>query len=192
MKKVANFEKISLEQFKTDSLNLFSVKMADNTSVNLQCLTPNAENNIENAEADIQANFENIKLPVRATLGSAGYDFFAPFDITLAPGKSLVVPTGIRAKISDGWVLMVFPRSGLGFKFRLQLDNTVGIIDSDYYNAANEGHIQIKISNLSLENKTVEIKKGSAFAQGVFLPFGVTDDDTADAERTGGFGSSGK
>ena len=87
-------------------------------------------------------------------------------------------------------MLQIFPRSSLGFKFRLQLDNTVGIIDSDYYFAKNQGHIMIKITNNSKENKTVEIKAGEAFAQGVFIPFGITVDDNATEQRTGGFGST--
>ena len=70
-------------------------------------------------------------LPRRATTGSAGYDFHIPAALTLAPGETVKIPTGIRAKMDDGWVLQIFPRSGLGFKYRVQLNNTVGIIDSD-------------------------------------------------------------
>ena len=88
--------------------------------------------------------YEGIKLPVRATSGSAGYDFFAPFDFILAPSQTIKIPTGIRCEIDEGWVLKIYPRSGLGFKFRLQLNNTVGIIDSDYFYSDNEGHIFIK------------------------------------------------
>ena len=134
--------------------------------------------------------FDGIILPKRATKGSAGYDFFAPETFSLNPKKTIKIATGIRAKISDGWVLAIFPRSGLGFKYRLTLDNTVGIIDSDYFNAENEGHIFIKMTNLG--DKTLTVEKGKAFAQGVFLPFGITVDDSCDAERTGGFGSTDK
>lgn len=137
-------------------------------------------------------NTSSLTLPKRATVGSAGYDFFAPCDIILAPKKSVTVPTGIRCQMKSGWVLCLFPRSSLGFKYRLQLDNTVGIIDSDYYHAKNEGHIMIKITNDSNLEKTLEIKSGTAFAQGVFLPFGITVDDCATDERTGGFGSTNK
>ena len=80
-------------------------------------------------------------LPRRATSGSAGYDFFAPFDLTVHPGETVTVPTGVRVWMEEGWVLKLYPRSGLGFKYRLQLNNTVGIIDSDYYYSDNEGHI---------------------------------------------------
>lgn len=134
--------------------------------------------------------FDGIILPKRATKGSAGYDFFAPETFSLNPKETIKIATGIRAKIADGWVLAIFPRSGLGFKYRLTLDNTVGIIDSDYFNAENEGHIFIKMTNLG--DKTLIVEKGKAFAQGVFLPFGITVDDSCDAERTGGFGSTDK
>lgn len=136
--------------------------------------------------------YEEIILPKRATIGSAGYDFYAPFDFTLKPDESIKIPTGIKVKISDGWFLAIFPRSGLGFKYRLQLNNTVGIIDSDYYHALNEGHIFIKITNDSKEGKVLIVKKGEAFAQGIFLQFGITDDDEVTSERIGGMGSTRK
>ena len=129
-------------------------------------------------------------LPRRATAGSAGYDFFSTLAFRLEPGESIRIPTGVRARIAEGWVLMLFPRSGLGFKYRLQLYNTVGVIDADYYGAANEGHIQVKIVNANEEGKVLSVKKGEAFAQGIFLPFGVTVDDEAAGVRTGGFGST--
>lgn len=135
---------------------------------------------------------DDVILPKRATKGSAGYDFFAPFDFSLSPGETITVPTGIRARIAEGWVLTVYPRSGLGFKYRLMLNNTVGIIDSDYYFSDNEGHIFIKITNCSSEGKTLEVKKGEGFAQGIFLEFGITADDVASEVRNGGFGSTNK
>ena len=128
-------------------------------------------------------------LPRRATAGSAGYDFFSPLAFTLAPGACIRIPTGVRARIDGGWVLMLFPRSGLGFKYRLQLNNTVGIVDADYFGARNEGHIFIKLTNAG--DRPMTVGSGEAFAQGIFLPFGLTDDDDARGERTGGFGSTG-
>lgn len=163
MKRIAQFEKVSIEQFRAGS----EMPVADTV-------------------------YAGIKLPKRATSGSAGYDIFAPFDIRLAPGETIKVPTGIRVKIEDGWVLKIYPRSGLGFKFRLQLNNTVGIIDSDYYYSDNEGHIFIKITNDTNENKTVEIPAGTAFAQGIFVEYGITYDDDAQGVRNGGFGSTTK
>lgn len=133
--------------------------------------------------------YDRIKLPRRATTGSAGYDFFSPLTFDLKPGETIKFPTGIRVKIDDGWVLMLFPRSGLGFKYRLQLDNTVGIIDSDYFNAKNEGHMFVKLTNCG--NKPLHIDEGDAFMQGVFVPYGITVDDDSDGIRTGGFGSTG-
>lgn len=135
-------------------------------------------------------DFDDIVLPKRATFGSAGYDFFAPFAFTLEPGESIKIPTGVRCKIDEGWVLNIYPRSSLGFKYRLQLDNTVGIIDSDYFNALNEGHIFIKMTNCG--DKPLSVEKGKGFAQGVFLPFGITKDDDCAKERTGGLGSTDK
>ena len=145
--------------------------------------------------ADWQEAFGGIpvpempSLPRRATAGSAGYDFFSPLGFSLAPGSCVRIPTGVRARIDDGWVLMLFPRSGLGFKYRLQLNNTVGVVDADYFGARNEGHIFIKLTNAG--DRTVSVGAGEAFAQGIFLPFGLTDDDDARGERTGGFGSTG-
>ena len=133
-------------------------------------------------------DYQFLKLPKRATKGSAGYDFFAPFTINLKPKETVKVPTGIRVKIDDGWFLAVFPRSSLGFKYRLVLDNTVGIIDGDYYNAENEGHIFIKMTNTGEKELTVE--KGMAFAQGVFMQFGITVDDDSLKNRVGGIGST--
>ncbi len=136
------------------------------------------------------AEYDAVRLPVRATLGSAGYDFFAPYDIILKSGETAKIPTGIRAKLPSDWVLMLYPRSSLGFGYRLQLDNTVGVVDSDYYYADNEGHIFVKITNDSKEEKVLEIKKGTAFCQGIFMPYGITEDDNATEKRTGGIGST--
>ncbi len=146
----------------------------------------------DNAYGDGAAAYDSISLPTRATSGSAGYDFKAPFDFTLAPGETIKIPTGIRAKIDDGWVLMIYPRSGLGFKYRLQLNNTVGVIDSDYFGSDNEGHIMIKMTNCTNEGKTIEVSKGQGFAQGIFMAYGITTDDEATTVRNGGFGSTTK
>ena len=163
MKRIAKFEKVSMKQFKEG------------------CGRPDAEE-----------IYNGIKLPRRATAGSAGYDFYAPYAITLAPGETAKIPTGIRVLIEPGWVLKLYPRSGLGFKYRLQLNNTVGIIDSDYSDSDNEGHILIKITNDSNEGKTLEIPAGTGFAQGIFVEYGITVDDDADGARNGGFGSTTK
>lgn len=133
--------------------------------------------------------YDNIKMPVRATAGSAGYDFFAPVTLSVRAGGTVKVPTGIRCRMDNDRFLAIFPRSGLGFKYRLALDNTVGIIDADYYCADNEGHIMIKMTNNGTRDLVVEAGKG--FAQGIFLNYCLTDDDSASSSRTGGFGSTG-
>ena len=170
MDKIAKFEKVSRNQFNNDYLNAFP------------------ELDLKN----IGLIYDRLKMPKRATLGSAGYDFYAPFDIELKPGETIKVPTGIRVKIKEGWVLTIFPRSGLGFKYRLQLNNTVGIIDSDYYGSSNEGNIYIKITNDTNENRIIYIKEGEGFAQGIFFQFGITEDDETHEIRDGGFGSTTK
>lgn len=137
-----------------------------------------------------KAAYLNIREPKRATKGSAGYDFVTPVDINLLPKQALEVPTGIRVKIMEGWLLSIFPRSGLGFKYQTKLANTVGIIDSDYYYALNEGHIIIKVVNGSIENKDLALKAGERFAQGIFLPFGIVKGDSESTIRKGGFGST--
>lgn len=169
MRRIAKFEKVSFKQFEADWQDTFG------------------------GDSDtIKAIYESIKMPKRATKGSAGYDFYSPLSFKLEPGQTIKIPTGIRSSMDEDYVLMVFPRSGLGFKYRLQLNNTVGIIDSDYYGSMNEGHIFIKITNDSNENKTVEVEAGQGFSQGLFIPFGITEDDDAIDTRDGGFGSTDK
>lgn len=142
---------------------------------------------VKSSSADL---YDFITLPKRATSGSAGYDFFAPDSFTLNPNETIKIPTGIRVSIDEGWVLKIYPRSSLGFKYRLTLNNTVGIIDSDYYYAENEGHIFIKMTNCG--DAPLSVEKGKAFAQGVFVEYGITVDDECDNVRTGGFGSTDK
>lgn len=169
MKKVAQFFKVSP--------NLFLESMKEEFP--------------QYTDADIQDMYDSLQLPNRATKGSAGYDFHAPFAFSLPPGATIKIPTGVRVKMEEDWVLKLYPRSGLGFKYRLQMNNTVGIIDSDYYYSDNEGHIFIKMTNDSNEGKTVEVAQGAGFAQGIFLEYGITVDDDAQGLRNGGFGSTG-
>ena len=142
-------------------------------------------------DTDAPGTYENIVLPVRATKGSAGYDIISPKSFILQQGESTKIATGLRVRMEPGWVLFILPKSGLGTKFRSQLDNTCGVIDSDYYNADNEGHIIINMTNDSKKEATLEVIAGKAFAQAIFLPYGITEDDDAEGERTGGFGSTG-
>lgn len=163
------FEKVSRKQWDT------SVKDIESVSID-----------------ELLRAYDTIKLPKQGTAFSMGMDFFAPYDITLYGGNSEVIPTGIRWVVNraDGDVgLIIVPRSGLGFKHGIRLENTVGVIDADYQFADNEGHIMIKLHNPS--NKTVYISKGKAFAQGIVLPYQICEDAESDENRTGGFGSTG-
>lgn len=143
-------------------------------------------------EMNLKCNYEDIVLPKRATMKSAGYDFIAPFDMVIMPGMSLKFPTGIKMSLNDNQFLAIVPRSSLGFKYKLKLDNTIGIIDSDYYNnPKNEGHIWCSMTNMS-SDKPVKIAKGEAYAQGIILDFGLTVDDEVTQTRNGGLGSTNK
>ena len=168
-RRVAKFSKVSKEQFVKDWLATFN-----------------------DTEDDAIRVYEGIKLPVRGTKYSAGYDFFAPCHITLAPSETVKIPTGIRVEMLPEYFLAIVPRSGLGFKYRLQLDNTLGIIDADYFYSDNEGHIFCKMTNDGNENKVVDVSSGNGFCQGIFLPYYLTIDDDVDIVRNGGFGSTTK
>lgn len=168
MKRIAKFEKVSFEEYKKALMESYP----------------------EVPEHRVKDIYDNIKLPKRATTGSAGYDFFAPHHLLLRSGETIKIPTGIRAKIEDGWVLKLYPRSGLGFKHRMQFDNTVGIIDSDYYYSDNEGHIQAKLTNDSKFENIMSVGAGKGFMQGIFVEYGITEDDDATGIRNGGFGST--
>ena len=177
MKYIARFEKVSFEQFKKDYIDTF-LKVEDGFEPSEELI------------AEIQRAYDTVTIPQRATRGSAGYDFVTPISFSLEPNETIKIPTGIRAKIDESWVLKCYPRSGLGFKYRLQLNNTVGIIDSDYYYSDNEGHIFAKITNDTNESKTVNINAGDRFMQGVFVEYGITVDDAVENVRNGGFGST--
>lgn len=140
----------------------------------------------------INVMYEQIKLPQRATKGSAGYDIFAPYDIIIPPQGTVKIPTGIRVQLDPDKFLAIYPRSGLGFKYKMQLFNTVGIIDSDYYYSDNEGHIWCKFYNDSPDGKDIVINKGEAMCQGIIQQYFKADDDNADGVRNGGFGSTDK
>lgn len=160
---IARFEKVSKEQFIKDSNDLLGINMPD---------------------------YEAVIIPKRATTGSAGYDFVCPFDLTLKAGEMIKVPTGIRCFIESNYVLQIYPRSSLGFKYQICLANTVGIIDSDYYNADNEGHIIVALVNRG--NKDLEIKKGDRVVQGILTEYFTAEEEEVTTIRTGGLGSSNK
>lgn len=169
MQRIAEFEKVSFNEFQTAW-----------------------KNNFLTSDEEIKTLYESIKLPCRATTGSAGYDFFTPIEISLNPKENILLPTGIRVKIEEGWFLGIMPKSGLGFKFRLQMDNTIGVIDGDYYYSDNEGHIFVKLTNDSNQNKVINLKAGASVCQGIFLPYGITVSDCVTQIRNGGLGSTSK
>lgn len=179
---VAKFEKVSFEQFYKDFYDSFNVKD----------FVEHEDGSIETVELEpiIHQIYDNIKLPKRATTGSAGYDFFSPIELNIKPNTTVKIPTGVRCKIKKNYVLQIYPRSSFGFKYRLQLDNTTGIIDSDYFYSDNEGHIFIKITNDTHEFKTVELKQGEAFAQGIFNKYYLAKEDKVKVKRNGGMGST--
>ena len=136
MKGIAKFSKVSFDEFMVGINEVFP----------------------DLSEEEVKVMYEEIKLPKRATKGSAGYDFYAPYTFTLEPGQTTKIPTGIRVRMDEEWVLCLFPRSGLGFKYRLQLNNTVGIIDSDY-----RGEIKVILINHS--DSDFVIHNGDRIAQ---------------------------
>lgn len=170
MKRIAKFYKVSWEQFQKDYVNTFG----ENNTIDMK---------------EVRNIYDHIKIPKRATSGSAGYDFFIPFDVRLGIGETAKIPTGIRVEMDPEWVLKCYPRSGLGFKYQFNLVNQTGIIDQDYFYSDNEGHIFVKVKNNG--DKTININAGDKFIQGIFTEFGITVDDDIDNKRNGGFGSTG-
>lgn len=177
MNKVAKFEKVSFEQFKKDWKNTFY------NHQKVSYLHPTIKESFNEI-------YENIKLPKRATSGSAGHDISIPFTVNVAPKETLKIPTGIRCEMDERYVMFIFPRSSLGIKKGLRILNTVPVIDGDYYHADNEGHIFICIKNDS--NEVMKLIAGDNIVQAVFLPYGVADEEEIDTKRTGGIGSTTK
>lgn len=169
-KRVAKFEKVSFDQFGEDWFDTFK-------DIPELCRMEY-----------IIDTYAKLQLPTRATKFSAGYDFKSPLPFTLHPNETIKIPTGIRCSMNTDWVLKLYPRSSLGFKYRIRLENSTGIIDSDYFYSDNEGHIFIKITNCG--EKTCSVNAGDGFAQGVFVEYGITEDDDVKISRNGGIGST--
>ena len=133
--------------------------------------------------------YNDVNLPYRATKGAAGYDFECAADTICPPHSITLIPTGIKAQIDAGYYLQLAVRSSTPKKKGLMLANSVGIVDADYYNNPdNEGHIMFQVYNYKDIN--VKVPKGERIGQGVFLKYAVTDDDNAEGDRLGGFGST--
>ena len=170
MRRVAKFEKVSEERFVSDLTDAFPEYMKEQA----------------------KEIYLSLRLPERATKGSAGYDFYMPVPCGLKPGETVKIPTGVRVRMEEDWVLSLYPRSGLGFKYRLQLNNTVGIIDSDYYYSDNEGHIFAKLTNDSNEGKGAVPERGRRLhAGGSSFPTASRRTTTRRESENGGFGSTG-
>ncbi len=136
---------------------------------------------------------EDIKLPQRATAGSAGYDFYYNDDEStiIQSNEIIIVKTGIKAKMPRNVSLEILNRSSNPIKKGLEMANGIGLVDSDYYNNSdNEGEIGFEFRNTN--TYPVTINKGDKLGQGVFRAFYKTDDDETDVIRNGGFGSTGK
>lgn len=132
--------------------------------------------------------YDEYLLPRRSSKYSCGYDFIAIKDMVIRPGEILKIPTGYKAKFYDDEFLMLVVRSSMGFKYNVRMCNQVGIIDSDYYdNKDNEGHIWIALQNEGSQDYV--IKKGTAYAQGIFLKY-LTCGDEVNTVRDGGIGST--
>ena len=173
MNKVAKFHKVSFEQFLEDYRDTF---LHDHLK---------ADQIVE-----IKEIYNAVILPKRGTGCSAGYDFVSPVDFELHPNECIKIPTGIRTTMEPDWVLFMFVRSSIGFKYETILVNGTSIIDADYCLAENEGHIFVKLRNDG--EKILSVKAGDRLVQGVFLPYGITTDDSAEGNRLGGMGSTGK
>lgn len=132
---------------------------------------------------------EDAIIPVRSTANSAGYDLFAPDDFEIPAGEKQLIWLGIKAKMESDEVLMLFPRSSMG-RLGVRFGNTVGIVDSDYYNnPGNEGEIALDFVNDG--HLPWKVSRGDKVGQGIFMKYLVTDDDDVTAKRTGGWGSTG-
>lgn len=205
MNRVAEFEKVSFKQFLSAVKDVFDgahYKRVPGRCNGRNIFDPEPiinfiqgkiwrPTNDELIETLARSMYETIELPSRATSGSAGYDFKAPFGLTIEPGYSAIIPTGIRVKLEDGWWLACLPRSGHGFKYEVHLANTCGVIDSDYYYSDNEGHIFAKLVNFGTQNKPFSLEPGDKFMQTILLPYGITYSDDVQTIRNGGMGSTG-
>lgn len=169
---VAEFERVSLDEYLKARIGAISSYDAYGENMLVDELTK---------------EWQNLIMPRRATSGSAGYDFYLPYDVCLTQTPQ-VIHTGICCDMDPGWVLLMFPRSGLAFKYGVRLSNSVGVIDEDYIHADNEGHIAARIY---AADKPVSLKAGDRFMQGILLPYGIAFGDRADEHRHGGMGSTG-
>lgn len=150
------------------------------------------ENDFYNILEMHQIDYDKHQLPKRGSKNSAGYDFFSPVNEIIPAHGTAKIPTGIKVSMNPDEVLMIYPRSSIGFKTNIRLSNTTGVIDADYYNNPdNEGHMWIKFYNPTDEDYNIFI--GDKVAQGIFTKFLIVDDEEEiTTERVSGLGSTGK
>lgn len=133
-------------------------------------------------------------LPGRATSFSAGYDFYSPIDVEIPSGEIVKIKTDVKCKLDTDEVLLLTVRSSVGIKKNLMLANTVGIIDSDYYeNEENDGNIIVALYNYGKETEV--IRRGERVVQGICVKYLTEKEDISLHEilkRTGGIGSTGE
>lgn len=140
---------------------------------------------------DDETTYQEYEIPKRSTIHSAGYDFKTIYDVTIQPGETVMIPTGVRVSMYEDEVLYIIIRSSMGYKYQLNLANQMGVIDSDYYGSKNEGHIFIPIRNNG--EKEYTIKASEHFAQGIFSKYLISEkEEPVYQERIGGFGSTSK
>lgn len=209
---VASFEKVSFDTWMKSMPPIFVADEKDDIETSAKK---------SEMRKKYEDSYNDIILPSRATPGSAGYDFFLPFsEICLGPNDTVIIPTGIKCKLDERFMLQLYPRSSHGIKHRISLANTVGIIDSDYYNNEdNEGHIMVALHNncdldgiplvkvthpitgehsvtIDVRSKEFQarlfnITPGTAFCQGIIVPYGTIIADTPRSDkRKGGIGST--
>ena len=142
--------------------------------------------------SDDEKLYESYSLPKRSTKNSAGYDIASLEEYTLKPGEAHIFVTGLKVTMNSDEVLYLYGRSSFGYKYNITLANSVGVIDSDFYNNEdNEGHFKIKLINHG--DKDFEVKIGDRIAQGVFMKYLTVDDENEIINvRTGGIGSTNK
>ena len=138
---------------------------------------------------DGEIPWEDLKLPFRSTVHSAGYDFVSPISFTLQPEEEKVIALGWLCKMMPDEMLLLMPKSGLGFKYKMRLANTIGLGDADFYNA--NGEYKVKVCNEG--DKVIEIEAGQKIGQAVITKYLTVEGDTLDygETRVGGFGSTG-
>lgn len=166
---MSHFEKVSYDQY-----------LASHMEVPFE--------NDETRDYFTKIEYNELKIPSRATRGSAGYDFYMPYTVSVKAHEPVTVPTGIKWVAEDEKkVLFIFPRSSMGFKYGMRMANTCCVIDADYWRGNTEGNILIRF----VVDQDVTLEAGSRFAQGIILDYNITHDDNATGKRVGGVGSTG-